>query len=244
MENGSRVGGPGPVDPEDRLILRAERFSDAFGLLLVLLLATCALSSLLGDSGWPAVLTLAFSGLTSAVALIGSHSPRRLVLAGAGLAAVALVLGAVAATSGADLWLNLAGVITVILFAASAAAVLMRVLTSDEVTTRTIVGALSVYILIGILFSALYVTLNRIEDGAFFAGHVTLGHGDFLFFSVTTLTTTGYGDLVPAGQPGEMIAALEMIIGPAFLLTLVARLVSLWRPGEGLVRRRERREAR
>lgn len=244
MENGHRVGSPEPAGPEDRLVLQAERFSDAFGLLLVLLLVTCALSSLLGDSGWAAVLILALSGLTSVVALIGSHSPRRLVLAGAGFATVGVVLGAVAASTGADLWLNMAGVITVLLFTVSAAAVLMRVLTSEEVTTRTIIGALCVYVLIGILFSAVYVTLNRVEDGGFFAEGVVPGHGDFLFFSVTTLTTTGYGDLVPAGQPGEMITTLEMIVGPAFLLTLVARLVTLWRPGEGLIRRRERREAR
>ena len=67
---------------------------------------------------------------------------------------------------------------------------------------------------------------------------------DFLFFSYTTLTTTGYGNLVPGGQPGRMIAGLEMMIGQIFLVTLVAGLVSLWRPGEGMRRRREARAAR
>ncbi len=61
---------------------------------------------------------------------------------------------------------------------------------------------------------------------------------DFLFFSYTTLTTTGYGDLVPAGQVGRMVSGLEMMLGQVFLVTLVAGLVSLWRPGEGLLRRR------
>ena len=68
--------------------------------------------------------------------------------------------------------------------------------------------------------------------------------GDFLFFSYTTLTTTGYGNLVPAGQVGRMVSGLEMMIGQIFLVTLVAGLVSLWRPGEGLLRRRERRSER
>src|SRR5262249_16852449 len=63
-------------------------------------------------------------------------------------------------------------------------------------------------------------------------GHgVTVNGGDIVFFSFTTLTTTGYGNLVPAGQPGQMFAGMEMLIGQIFLVTLVAGLVSLWRPG-------------
>jgi voltage-gated potassium channel Kch len=66
--------------------------------------------------------------------------------------------------------------------------------------------------------------------------------GDFMFFSFTTLTTTGYGDLVPAAQPGKMFAGTEMLIGQIFLVTLVAGLVSLWRPGGMIGRLRDRRE--
>ena len=54
---------------------------------------------------------------------------------------------------------------------------------------------------------------------------------DYLFFSYTTLTTTGYGNLVPAGTVGQSLAVLEMLVGQIFLVTLVAGLVSLWRPG-------------
>ena len=56
---------------------------------------------------------------------------------------------------------------------------------------------------------------------------------DALYFTVTLLTTTGYGNLVPAAQPGKMFAGLEMLIGQIFLVTLVAGLVSLWRPRRG-----------
>ena len=53
----------------------------------------------------------------------------------------------------------------------------------------------------------------------------------YLFFSYTTLTTTGYGNLVPAGDVGQILAVFEMLTGQVFLVTLVAGLVSLWRPG-------------
>ena len=106
---------------------------------------------------------------------------------------------------------------------------------------RTILGALSVYAVLGILFTFAYGTIDRIEGGPFFEGVHNPHGGDFIFFSYTTLTTTGYGNLVPTGQAGRMVAGLEMMAGQIFLVTLVAGLVSLWRPGESLRRRRERR---
>jgi voltage-gated potassium channel Kch len=62
-----------------------------------------------------------------------------------------------------------------------------------------------------------------------------------LFFSFTTLTTTGYGNLVPAGNPGQTFAVAEMLVGQLFLVTAVAKVISAFqpirrsapRPGEG-----------
>ena len=51
-----------------------------------------------------------------------------------------------------------------------------------------------------------------------------------LFFSFTTLTTTGYGNLVPAGNPGQSFAVFEMLIGQLFLVTAVAKVINEWRP--------------
>jgi hypothetical protein len=55
----------------------------------------------------------------------------------------------------------------------------------------------------------------------------------YLFFSFTTLTTTGYGNLVPAANPGQTFAVLEMLTGQLFLVTAVAKVVSTWRPSQG-----------
>jgi hypothetical protein len=123
-------------------------------------------------------------------------------------------------------------------------AVLQRVVTADSVSSRTILGAISVYAALGILFTWAYGLIDRIEGGGFFGETVQVQGGDFLFFSYTTLTTTGYGNLVPAGHVGRMVSGIEMMIGQIFLVTLVAGLVSLWRPGESLLRRRERRSER
>jgi voltage-gated potassium channel Kch len=121
--------------------------------------------------------------------------------------------------------------------------VLVRVLSTPEVSIRTILGALSVYTVLGLLFAFVYEAIGRIQSSPFFENQPHLHHSDYLFFSYTTLTTTGYGDLVPGGQPGRMLAGIEMLMGQIFLVTLVAGLVAVWRPGTGLKARRERRAA-
>lgn len=225
----------------ERWLQRAEKVSDAFGLVLLLVLTTYVLTSLLSNRGWSAVILTIATSATSLVALTSSHARAGTIRAGLWLAGLTVLLAAIAAVTDKHTWLNLASVIQIGLLTVAMAAVLHRVVTTAEVGSRTILGAISVYTVLGILFTFLYGTIERIQGGPFFEGVAHPASNDFLFFSYTTLTTTGYGNLVPGGQPGRMIAGLEMMIGQIFLVTLVAGLVSLWRPGEALRRRRERK---
>jgi len=237
METASRRG-----RRRERWLQRAERASDAFGLVFLLVLTTYGLTSLIENRGWSAVILTAATSVTSVMALISSHVQTRFVRGVLALAALTVVLAAIGAASGAHVWLNIASVIQVSLLTIAMASVLRRVVTAPEVSSRTILGALSVYAVLGILFTFLYGVIDRVQGGPFFEGHPHPAGSDFLFFSYTTLTTTGYGNLVPGGQPGRLIAGLEMMAGQIFLVTLVAGLVSLWRPGEAIRRRRERRD--
>ncbi|MFL5832704.1 MAG: ion channel [Solirubrobacterales bacterium] len=222
---------------------RAERVRDAFGLVLALVLLTYVLASLLSNRGWSAVVLILATSATSVVALASSHVRRQVVRASLWLSALTVLLAVGAAASDEQTLLNLASLIQICLLAVAMAAVLWRVVSSAEVGSRTILGAISVYAVLGILFTFAFGTIDRIQGGPFFEEVAHPSGSDFIFFSYTTLTTTGYGNLVPGGQPGRMIAGLEMMLGQIFLVTLVAGLVSLWRPGEALRRRRERREA-
>jgi hypothetical protein len=226
----------------ERWLSRAERASDAFGLVFLLVLTTYVLASLLANHGWGAVVLTLATSATSIVALISSHAHRHIVRAAIWLSVLTILLAVAAASSNDRTWLNFASAAQISLLAIAMAAVLRRVVTSAEVGFRTILGAISVYTVLGILFTFLYGMVERIQGGAFFEGVPHPAGSDFLFFSYTTLTTTGYGNLVPGGQPGRMIAGLEMMLGQIFLVTLVAGLVSLWRPGEALRQRRARRD--
>jgi ion channel len=225
----------------ERWLKRAERVTDAFGLVLGLVLVTFILTSLISNTGWGSVLIMAATGATSIVAVTSSHSAPHYVHITIYLTGVSLLLAIVGAASGAYLWLNLGAVIQVTLLGIAMVAVLIRVITAVEVNARVILGAISVYTTLGLLFAFVYEGVARLQDTAFFEGAAPVHHGDFLFYSYTTLTTTGYGNLVANGQPGEMISTFEMLIGQIFLVTLIAGLVSLWRPGEGLKRRRAAR---
>jgi hypothetical protein len=225
----------------ERWLLRAERVSDAFGLVFVLVVITYVLASLLENHGWTSVVLTVATSATSVVGLTSSHARPRVVRIALVLSVLTVALAAVGAAADNRDWLNLATLVQVSLLAVAMGAVLRRVVMAPEVGSRTILGALSVYAVLGILFTFLYGVIDRLQGGPFFEGHAHPASSDFLFFSYTTLTTTGYGNLVPGGQPGRLVSGLEMMAGQIFLVTLVAGLVSLWRPGEAMRRRREQR---
>jgi hypothetical protein len=222
-------------------VQRAERVSDAFGLVFVLVMVTYVLASLLENRGWTSVVLTVATSATSVVALTSSHARGPAVRIAVVLSVLTVGLAMIGAAAGNHDWLNLATLIQVSLLTVAMGAVLRRVVMAPEVGSRTILGALSVYAVLGILFTFLYGVIDRVQGGPFFEGHAHPASSDFLFFSYTTLTTTGYGNLVPGGQPGRLISGLEMMMGQIFLVTLVAGLVSLWRPGEAIRRRHERR---
>jgi hypothetical protein len=108
--------------------------------------------------------------------------------------------------------------------------ILRAIVTQREVTLETLLGAIDAYLLIGMFFAFLYLGTGAIDRDAFFAGGVDGTMPDSLFFSFTTLTTTGYGNLVPAGNPGQGFAVIEMLIGQLFLITAVAKVINAWQP--------------
>jgi Ion channel len=224
--------------PRESWQRRAQRASDAFGLVLLLILINYVLASLVSNKGWGAVLLAISTGAASIVALTSSQVSAAAVRRGLVVAGLAILLAVISAAVGGRHWLTASSFLMICLLAIAMGAVLARVVTSESVSSRTILGAISVYTALGILFTWAYGAIDRIEGGDFFGGAGGEEGADFLFFSYTTLTTTGYGDLVPAEEVGRMVAGLEMMIGQVFLVTLVAGLVSLWRPGQGFLGRR------
>src|SRR3954471_273759 len=207
----------------------AGRIANAFGVVLVLVVAIYVLSSLVTYGGWGGVALAILTSACATLALVSAGARRPLPHWSAMFGLAAVVLAVIAALGGGSATLGASALIQVALLAVASAEMLGAVLRESEVNFRTILGAISVYVLLGILFAYAYIAVNKLQSGPFFGQHTQTG--DFVFFSITTLSTTGYGNLVPASQPGRMLSGLEMLTGQIFLVTLIAGLVSLWRPG-------------
>ena len=209
---------------------------NAYGLVLILILITFAVMMTLPPEGWGGRVTaVAAAGLTAIVAFTSSDvRPGRVRLA------VVVAVAAVVVAFIAELILSERRLVGVafgavsILLAVAAVTILRRVTVGAEhVRFRTINGAVSVYSLLGMLFALFYLAVGRWTDSEFFTGVAEERSSDYLFFSYTTLTSTGYGNLIPAGTVGQSFAVFEVMVGQIFLVTLVAGLVSKWRPGGG-----------
>ena len=114
--------------------------------------------------------------------------------------------------------------------------VIRRLLQHRTITVSTLVGALSVYLLIPVAYYYMYVALNRDTGLNFFA--TPQPTQAYMYFSLTTVTTTGYGDLTAQTNLDRLFANSEAIIGQLYLVTVVAMIVGLmaanWHPRESI----------
>jgi hypothetical protein len=212
-----RGGRAGPSAPTGR-----------YGLLLLLLTVTYLLSAS-GLSTLVSYLQFAlFFGVVLLVLRTAQVSRRLATAAGAvTLLGSAAAFGAAltrtsAGTGVADIWKGL-----ILLFTATL--IVRRVLARPTVTVQSIYGALSAYLIIGLMFAAYYAAIQHLGHGDFFADRQSANTQTFQYFSFTTLTTLGYGDFTAAGNGGRALAVIEALAGQIFLATLVARLVAAYR---------------
>lgn len=127
----------------------------------------------------------------------------------------------------------ISGVFFILFFAFSAVVIFLFVLRSVEVSKDVLYGAVCVYILIGGMWFAIYALLYSVQPGSFYAAAAVsadgiLGWSDFLYYSFATLTTLGYGEIVPVTSHARSLAMLEAIIGVLYLAVIIGRLVGMY----------------
>ena len=116
--------------------------------------------------------------------------------------------------------------------------IINHVLDYQRVTSDKIYGAISAYILIGVIWALVFTTLELLHphsfrfDNGFFHSNIGISShrfyfSEFLYFSFVTLTTLGYGDISPVSNLARAISSLEAIAGQLFVAVLIARLVGL-----------------
>ena len=116
--------------------------------------------------------------------------------------------------------------LSTVLYLVAPTAIVRHIVRLPRVDLEALLGVISAYLMIGMSFAFVFRILGVWQPGDFFgpAGDGSLA--DDLFFSFTSLTTVGYGNLVPAGNPGQTLAVFEAMMGQLFLVIVVAKVVT------------------
>ncbi|WP_344937374.1 potassium channel family protein [Actinoplanes nipponensis] len=208
----------------------------------MLIVATYVLALLPGGRSLPTVLLVLQTG-TVWQALRVSHARPVVRLASAAVVALAVVAAVCALFAPGGALTGLTFLAAAGLYLVAPLAIVRDLGGRRRVDRETMLGALAAYLLIGMAFGFSYACVAALQPGPLFgdAGDPALPQA--LFFSFVTMTTTGYGDLVPATNPAQSIAVLEALIGQLFLVTAVAKVVENWRPRGWQRNREESRDA-
>jgi hypothetical protein len=119
-----------------------------------------------------------------------------------------------------------------------ASAILRTVVAQDEVTSDTIYGGICVYLLVALGWEAAYSVVEYLHPGSFTMGGVALSevagrdtslraYPELVYYSFVTLTTLGYGDIVPTTPQARVLSTAEAVFGQLFVAIFIARLVGL-----------------
>jgi len=213
--------------------IRAWR-KDQYAFVFALILVTVISSAFLGDGPVGVITTLALMIVTLVVAMRTSDAGPRIQLWAMIVAVAALLLVTVTALTGLEGPTRLAYAITMLtLVVATPVVIARRIATHPTVSIETVTGAADIYLLLGLFFTTVYglvgglvAKAGQLPAQAFLVASRPIVPSDLVYFSFTTLTTVGYGDLTASTQIGRMLAITEALIGQLYLVTIVALLVA------------------
>lgn len=227
--------GAGAQPPVSRPFGASFAWTDSYALVLLLVVLTYVVSvSVTEERAASIVLTVQLA--TVWLTLRVSHARRVVRLVAdvvLGLAAVVAAVSYFVHNPGDQL----GGIFAVscLLYFIAPFSIVRHLVLRREIDRETLLGAVAAYLLIGMFFAFAYKAAGEFGNVPFFgaAGDGSLSQD--LFFSFVTMTTVGYGNLVPAANPGQTFAVVEAVTGQLFLVLAVGKIINSFTP-----RRRER----
>lgn len=223
---------------------------DRYGLLFLLVVIDYVVLILIPDGAWGRFACFLTVSVTALFAIDVSDASRRVRITVRCMVAV-LPLLILAYPLDPNVMRSLVYVGGGIVLATTPVLVVMRMLGHEEVNLATMLAAINVYVLIGLVFAMLYLASSHIPDqGQFFMQGRHQDRSNYVYFSYIVMTTVGFGDLTPATKIGKTLVVTEALLGQIFLVTAVARIVALYgqartksdrvrRPGRGVAEPRD-----
>ena len=198
-----------------------------YGIVLVLLFCTFLVMASGLEGGWVRVVSVALPGTTLLAVLRASQVSRRIVRATTVAVVCVLIPALGSVLFGSRTVASGVPVVLSIVLVAAAPYVIARALWRRRlVDIHTVLGAVCIYVLLGMLYAFVYDAIGTLASTNFFVQTHTADTADYVYFSFVTLTTVGYGDFTAATHFGRALAVLEALFGQIYLVTVVSLLVS------------------
>jgi hypothetical protein len=200
--------------------------------LLLLLLGLILLSPYLEEGIFARTLLGILFSVVLLVGAFATRQTRRGIILKLGLALLGVGLQWAALWTESIAILDLAGISYAASLAVAISGVLRYILKRGQITADKLHGALAGYIMLAIVWAFIYAMIERSSAGSFGPGRLDFTQpGTFFklfFFSLTTLTTTGYGDVIPLTNHARSFVMIEEFAGVFYVGVLIARLAGLY----------------
>jgi Ion channel len=215
--------------PEWRSLAREyewSRIRDRFSIVLVLLIITVFFSISAPNTRWAWLATTVALAASLMVAMVASGAQPKVVRSGLTLAGIGLaqsiVIVLTQAQGDARMYLSVTSLVLTLL---AMGAIARRLALHAEISVLTVMGAVCLYVLLGLGFAFAYECVGEFGSEPFFTSRGAGTRSDYVYFSFVTMATVGYGDLIAQGGVGRALAVTEGILGQVYLVTAVAALV-------------------
>jgi Ion channel len=199
-----------------------------YGVLMVAILAAFFVQGVANPGRWEQLIVAVLLGVTL-IAALRAAEVRPIVLRVAVVVVAAVVAAAAAAAASGSIdsaATRFANALLVLLAPPAIAVGVVRNLRARQaVTIEAVFGVLCLYLLVGMFFAYIYGGIDRVGGTPFFAGGESATTARCLYYSFTTLTTIGYGDLTASSNLGHTLSVLEGLLGQIYLVTVVSLIV-------------------
>jgi hypothetical protein len=216
----------------DKLFLSFAKacYKDRFLLLIVFVVALIVLGPFLeGFIGLRFFMELFFSIIFAATIYAASQKRYNIIIA------VILLIPTLLAVWTEDVPVNntlltIGYICGLMVFAFAVISILIYIFSEQVVTRQTISAAVVVYLLLALMWTFIYRLIENLYPASFAVAQSKLLDAEniYLYFSLVTITTLGYGDITPVGRQAASLAVLEAITGQIYLVVVVAWFVGMY----------------
>lgn len=197
-----------------------------FGAVLLLLFVAVFFSVAAPGGPWAVLLTTVLLAVSLAVAMRASGARARAVRTWWGVAALGVGASAlIAFTQDARVAGGYLALTSLLLTVGAIGAIVRRLRLQSEISLLTVMGAVCIYVLLGLSLAFVSEAVGEFGSAPFFASQQEGTRGDYVYFSFVTMATVGYGDLSPQSGFARALAVTGGLVGQIYLVTAVAALV-------------------